>query len=411
MFLNLLTSLALHLLLPGLLIAAAWILTGGVQELAALEIGLLRWLPILVGSIGAFLALRFSRLRIGAALLNFLAAYALLVWLLPILPGDQATATAALAAVFLATNHLACALLPESLPVMKSTGMLSLALLVEGLLLGAMLWIGGDTLAGSLTSDFLFFIDANEFGSADLGFLACFTVLGLSFARLYQRMNPQLAAMFALAFCLFMIFARPTDLSEVIPFATAGLLILTIAAFQETWNIAYLDPLTELPARRALDEALARLDGQYAIAMMDVDHFKSFNDTHGHDVGDQVLRMVASRLREVSEGGKAFRYGGEEFTLLFPGKTAKEAKPEVDRLRELIGSDTFEIRRQERREAGSTGAARRPAPVINITISGGLAEHKHKQQTAEDIIKAADEALYAAKKAGRDCVKISRKRG
>jgi len=81
-----------------------------------------------------------------------------------------------------------------------------------------------------------------------------------------------------------------------------------------------------LPSRRALIERLPSLGRRYTVAMVDVDHFKNFNDTYGHDAGDQVLRMVASRLGEVSGGGTAFRYGGEEFTILFPGKGGKEPK-------------------------------------------------------------------------------------
>ena len=83
--------------------------------------------------------------------------------------------------------------------------------------------------------------------------------------------------------------------------------------------MAYDDELTGLPARRALNEALTRLRGVYTVAMVDIDHFKRFNDEHGHDVGDQLLRMVGARVGEVRGGGRAFRYGGEEFAVLFPG--------------------------------------------------------------------------------------------
>lgn len=91
--------------------------------------------------------------------------------------------------------------------------------------------------------------------------------------------------------------------------------------------------------------------------MADVDHFKAFNDTHGHDVGDQVLRMVAAQLRRVSGGGYAYRYGGEEFTLVFPGKTAVEAMPYLETVRQAI--EAYQMRL---REAGaSQGRPDRPA--------------------------------------------------
>ena len=72
---------------------------------------------------------------------------------------------------------------------------------------------------------------------------------------------------------------------------------------------------------------MAGLGPRYVLAMADVDHFKSFNDTHGHDTGDQVLKLVAARLAQVKGGGRAFRYGGEEFTVLFPDRTLDEALP------------------------------------------------------------------------------------
>src|SRR4029077_7824091 len=91
-----------------------------------------------------------------------------------------------------------------------------------------------------------------------------------------------------------------------------------VEIFIALYCCAFVDALTGLPNRRALDEALARLSGDYALAMVDVDHFKQFNDTHGHDAGDRVLRSVAQQLR-ATRGGQAFRYGGEEFCLLFTG--------------------------------------------------------------------------------------------
>ncbi|MBD9413860.1 GGDEF domain-containing protein [Pseudomonas sp. PDM16] len=92
------------------------------------------------------------------------------------------------------------------------------------------------------------------------------------------------------------------------------MLMLVAAVVHEAYQMAYRDELTGLPGRRALNDRLDRLGRNYVIAMADVDHFKKFNDTHGHDVGDQVLRLVASQLRRIGGGGKAYRFGGEEFT-------------------------------------------------------------------------------------------------
>src|SRR5439155_477780 len=81
-----------------------------------------------------------------------------------------------------------------------------------------------------------------------------------------------------------------------------GALILIVAVVEASYHMAYQDSLTGLPARRALNEALLRLGGHYTVAMLDVDHFKRINDHHGHDVGDQVLKMIAAKLAQLTGG-------------------------------------------------------------------------------------------------------------
>ena len=175
----------------------------------------------------------------------------------------------------------------------------------------------------------------------------------------------------------------------------------------ETWHgMAYGDELTGLPARRALDEALARLSGTYAVAMVDIDHFKRFNDQHGHDVGDQLLRMIGTRLSEVGGGGRAFRYGGEEFAVLFPGKDAKEAFEHLEALRRSIEASPFTVR-------GPGRPTTKPQPVptargrrhVAVTVSIGVANSDGSDGPPEDVVHAADQALYRAKHAGRNRVR------
>ncbi|MEP6888088.1 MAG: GGDEF domain-containing protein [Nitrospirales bacterium] len=89
---------------------------------------------------------------------------------------------------------------------------------------------------------------------------------------------------------------------------------------------------------------MLRLGSHYVIAVIDVDHFKRFNDTYGHEVGDQVLKMVASHIGLVSGGGQAFRYGGEEFAVVFPGKSMPDAVPHLDVLRTRIEDARFTLR-------------------------------------------------------------------
>src|SRR2546426_10990417 len=102
------------------------------------------------------------------------------------------------------------------------------------------------------------------------------------------------------------------------------------------------------PGRRALKDPRPRLSGQFTVAMVDVDHFKRFNDTYGHDAGDHVLRLVAARLAQAPGGGTAYRYGGEEFALVFPGKGQEESLPPLEELREAGETSRFTMRRRVR---------------------------------------------------------------
>ncbi|GLZ84839.1 GGDEF domain-containing protein [Metapseudomonas resinovorans] len=186
------------------------------------------------------------------------------------------------------------------------------------------------------------------------------------------------------------------------------MLALTASVVQEAYQMAFRDELTGLPGRRALNERLRRLGRNYVLAMTDVDHFKKFNDTYGHDVGDQVLRLVASRLRKVGGGGKAYRYGGEEFTILFPGKSVDDCMPHLEAVRQAIEQYQMHLRDPvSRPKSDDTGRSRRGAAsgqAVSVTISIGVAERDAEQRTPEEVIKAADQALYSAKSAGRNRV-------
>ena len=137
--------------------------------------------------------------------------------------------------------------------------------------------------------------------------------------------------------------------------ATAAL-ILAASLIETSYVLAYHDELTGIRGRRAFNESLLSLDQQYAIAIVDIDHFKKFNDTYGHDVGDQVLCMVAKRLSQVGGDGQAFRCGGEEFAIVFRNTSAKEAFEHLDALRQIIEKSTFQVRgcrQKSRRERKS----------------------------------------------------------
>jgi diguanylate cyclase (GGDEF)-like protein len=201
-------------------------------------------------------------------------------------------------------------------------------------------------------------------------------------------------------------------------FGVAGF-ILASCIIENSYSLAYQDELTGLNSRRAFNDALLRLKHPFAIAVVDIDHFKSINDTYGHDTGDQVLRLVASRLARVSGGGETFRVGGEEFTILFPGRAAKDTADHVELLRLNIENAAFRIRkgddrrkaaRETDRRARGTRKTRTAVPSIaaflSVTVSIGLAE-SHPRASADEVIQHADKALYRAKQGGRNRLEIA----
>ena len=193
--------------------------------------------------------------------------------------------------------------------------------------------------------------------------------------------------------------------------AAAGILMLA-ALTQESHRLAFYDELTGLPGRRALEERLHGLGPVCVMAMIDVDHFKKFNDTHGHDIGDQVLKLVAARLALVTGGGTAYRYGGEEFAVLFPDRSLDDALRALEELRAAIEGYRMKVRSDDRPRDGQSGSQRRAsapdaAPavdkILSVTVSIGAAERRD-MQPASEVLRAADQALYRAKQAGRNRV-------
>lgn len=161
---------------------------------------------------------------------------------------------------------------------------------------------------------------------------------------------------------------------------------------------AKTDTLTGLPNRRALEEFFRAAQAQamehgrpLSVLMIDIDHFKKFNDTFGHGVGDQVLRLVASALRDrVREQDLAARYGGEELIAVLPGADLAVCTVTAERIRRGL-ADCRITRR-------STGEM-----LPGITVSVGVGQFQFGE-SMDDLIDRCDRALYLAKKRGRNCV-------
>jgi diguanylate cyclase (GGDEF)-like protein len=162
-------------------------------------------------------------------------------------------------------------------------------------------------------------------------------------------------------------------------------------------HLARHDPLTGLSNRRSLDEDLEVLHARsqrygrgFALAMCDIDRFKAYNDTHGHQAGDQALRAVAATIAgEVRGGDGVYRYGGEEFLLVLPEQTLDTALVAVERVRSAV----------ERLAIPQPAAG----PGGRLTLSAGIAAFSPGEPTtAQELLGRADAALYRAKSAGRN---------
>jgi diguanylate cyclase (GGDEF)-like protein len=207
-------------------------------------------------------------------------------------------------------------------------------------------------------------------------------------------------------------------------YVASAAIILVASIIETSYAMAYHDELTGLPSRRAFNDATLRLEAPYTVAAVDIDHFKSVNDTFGHDTGDEVLCMVATNLARVTGGGQAFRVGGEEFTILFPDKSAPEVTDHLETLRKVIEESPFRLRAKADRRSTSRGQDRRTPAVrkkaarrktraaissgnLQVTVSIGIAEPPTAESHIEQVLNLADQALYAAKRAGRNRVEIA----
>src|SRR6266478_1616324 len=289
--------------------------------------------------------------------------------------------------------------------------------------------------------------------------LSCAAAIALFIQRFFQNRRPiepgfvwSIVAVF-----LWLQFAPTGKASDA--YVATSALILAASLIETSYVLAYHDELTGIRGRRAFNESLLSLDQQYAIAIVDIDHFKKFNDTYGHDVGDQVLCMVAKRLSDVGGDGQAFRCGGEEFAIVFRNTSAKEAFEHLDALRQRIEKSTFQLRGADRRaekaaeksaerssnpRAGTSQSDRRKsakrktaaassnkqrdlfpqsasespdrssdrssdrlADRLSVTVSIGVAEPSTRIRQPEQVIQSADQALYRAKNEGRNRVELA----
>jgi diguanylate cyclase (GGDEF)-like protein len=392
-------------LLPGALLLVATTIALHPATLRNAAAPIVPAFPITVLAGGILLGWRFDRSRLALALAVLLLTERSLVAWVPLngAGGEVGRTIFGMLTLLVPLNLAALAWLPER-GLLARPGRIALGLLAGEIVLLALLC---QPLFLPLTG----WLEVPR-GRPGLGALPqpALVLFGLAFLVIARRAVLQVTALesgavWTLVATLLAFSAGGGGLDSSLYLATGGLIL--VLSLIETWHgMAYDDELTGLPARRALTEALARLRGTYTVAMVDVDHFKRFNDEHGHDVGDQILRMVGARLAHIGGGGRAFRYGGEEFAVLFSGKEVEDVREHLEALRRTIEAAPFTLRSPSRpRRRPESPPAVGPRQRLAVTVSIGVAGSDGLRARPDDIVQMADEALYRAKEAGRNRVR------
>jgi diguanylate cyclase (GGDEF)-like protein len=362
-----------------------------------------RYAPAAVFAAGAVLALRFqdSQLILALALLA-LTDVALSFFAAPYRAGSELGRDVLTALAFLLPLNFAVVCLTPNRGILTPGTLTRLAALACQPLMIAWIctrWPGAIGYALDLR-----WLDVTLPGTqlvTQPGWLAYAGVFALLPA---QHLFPRSAMVGGLLWSLFAVLlalnAGPGEFERIVYLGAAGVVLL-VSQVESSYLLVFRDELTELPSRRALNQALLRLGKHYTVAMVDIDHFKQFNDNYGHQVGDQLLRMIGSKFASLSGGGTAFRYGGEEFTLLFPGKRTEQAMPHIEAMMRTIRESPFTIRgpgpRQKPAKSDSVNGGRNREKV-SVTVSIGVAAAR----TPTEIVGDADRALYRAKQTGRN---------
>ena len=397
------------LILPSLiLLCGAGILLPATAQLSHEYQQILTLTPYPLAIVVALLGYGFNRSRILFAALNLTCAY----WLIQ--NGLQTSLNQPDAFVLFSMISLLLPLHLGLIALYKERGLLTLIGIIRVLLIAVsygalgLIWSNGSLglylpeLPMMMLEMLLHEYYLSE--AAAIAFTLGLLPVLLSFAL--RKTHTDAALLAALIAALIMLSGFNQPMISAL-FVSASLIALAISVVQNSYRMAFIDELTCIPARRALQDKLSTLGKKYTLAMCDIDHFKKFNDTYGHDVGDQVLKMVAAKLNQVSGGGKAYRYGGEEFTLVFPGKNEAEALPYIEQLRETIANYPMHIRNQNRPDDNEQGQKMRSkeddSEIVSVTISIGFCEKTAEIPDPQAVIKKADEALYTSKKNGRNC--------
>ena len=189
-------------------------------------------------------------------------------------------------------------------------------------------------------------------------------------------------------------------------FLSAAGLILFVTLVQASHHQVYRDDLTGIPGKLAYEEAVAGLGKEYAVAVVGLDQLKQYGNQHGRPVSEQLLRLIAPKIVAAAGEGKVFRLAGEEFTILFPGKTTTETLVVLEAVRKAVEQTMMYLRNRDRVwEAGALSRTGSGNEELVVTASIGVAEAGNTLSSLGLVTKSAYRALYEAKAEGGNLVK------
>lgn len=400
------------LLWPGaFLFLAAAILHAGWVTVSSTAVTFLYYCALFGGGL---LAWRFRSSRIGFALLVLAATQqaASLVRAAHIMPGWSVLQSAA---VLLLLDFILIALMRERGFTSSNTASVLVCLFLQ-FVFGAVLYRGAESSTPRHVRH-----TAIVSWPAYLWLFVIASCTFLLIRSLWTRKPADCALFWSLSAAILSLrFSNSAYISTL--YSAVAATTLAVSIVENSYLLAYHDELTGLPSRRSWNDALLRVQHPYAMAVADIDHFKRFNDTYGHDTGDQVLRLVATNLSTVTGGGQAFRCGGEEFAILFLGKNGTDVLENLEQLREQVQESRFRLRTGERRsvargpdrrtmKTGQRGRYRNTTErrdgkrmELSVTVSIGLGWSTGREANPDLVFQAADKALYHAKANGRNRV-------
>ncbi|ENM5789551.1 GGDEF domain-containing protein [Vibrio mimicus] len=396
---------------PLLLLVAIWLGMSNVVLVIKSNLGMAVNLPYILFLVSLIVAHIFKQSRIAMVAVTMLFSY----WLIQVRLQTPLTESSTMLELIMLSLLLPVAcFLPYAY---KNAGLFSksfLSYLAFLLLCTFWAWLTrqhiGETDHSTLTENLFFVVpQISRLPLIIVAYLVALVgIAGISVLTRNQILDVVVYSAILLGMNAFVLFHIPYVSTTM--FSLSGLLILVylISAGHE---MAFNDPLTQIPGRQALDQDLKHIGKKFTLAMLDVDHFKKFNDTYGHDTGDDVLKLVASRLRLIEGKARVYRYGGEEFSIIYRNKLADEVLPFIEALRQDIESYELVIRNSSKRpKSDAEGVKKRTrksnSDIVTITISIGVCDSQ-LHRNPNEALKAADSALYKAKQAGRNCVKLA----